>query len=170
MRSDSSTNARLAQLRQELNASQEPFVEAVISGKLVPTMRAYRDCSSPQEKIAVLEAILNVLNVSPASIEEAQDLAVTSQHLLEETSSEPLPGSQLSRLASFLFNKRVYQSTFKPAIDDEQSEFIEAMADGRQRKAKWIRYRVWIIFFHALLAFAWETTVGKAIRGLIGVK
>jgi hypothetical protein len=51
------------------------------------------------------------------------------------------PGYQLARFLSFLLTREGYKRYVEPVIADMQSEYIEALSQGRVWHARWIVFR-----------------------------
>lgn len=51
------------------------------------------------------------------------------------------PGIAIDHFARFLFQKRTYENTFKPTIDDHRIEYHEALSAHDLKKARWITVR-----------------------------
>jgi hypothetical protein len=57
------------------------------------------------------------------------------------------PGSRLWNLADFFCTKKTYDSVFCPLLADFQYEYFEALKDGREWKARWLRVLYFGAFF-----------------------
>lgn len=49
------------------------------------------------------------------------------------------PGQRLWKVTEFLCSKKTYASVFAPLLAEFQHEYFEALNDGRQWKARWLR-------------------------------
>jgi hypothetical protein len=74
------------------------------------------------------------------------------------------PGVLLARFADFVFPKRIRDHVLIPHIADTQSEYFEALNQGRTRKAWWIAQRGRLTFVQLVV-----TTAGWGLmRALFG--
>jgi hypothetical protein len=48
---------------------------------------------------------------------------------------------RLDRFARFVFSKRIYERYLAPCIAETQAEYFEALQEGDERKARWVRIR-----------------------------
>ena len=55
------------------------------------------------------------------------------------------PGYNLAEIARFLLTRKAYQLYVGPVIADMQREYIDAIAAGRERQARWIAIRVYLL-------------------------
>lgn len=54
------------------------------------------------------------------------------------------PGYRFHRLAEFLYCRRTMERVFDPMLADMLDEYLEALANGRLWKARWIRFRYYL--------------------------
>lgn len=57
------------------------------------------------------------------------------------------PGYSLAKIASFLLTRGAYKRYVQPAIADMQQEYIDALAAGYVRHARWIAVRGHLLVF-----------------------
>jgi hypothetical protein len=62
------------------------------------------------------------------------------------------PGWSLRRLAVFVFSNKVYSLVFKPTLADLEKEYLEALAEERKHKARWVVVRGYWSFWTAFVA------------------
>jgi hypothetical protein len=72
------------------------------------------------------------------------------------------PGAKLLQLAEFLYSRKTFKDVLEPTILDLQDEHAEALSQGRQWKASWVRVRGTWSFFNAAGLFA-VVSVGKRL-------
>lgn len=60
------------------------------------------------------------------------------------------PGLGLLRIAEFLYTRKTFEDVFLPTVTDLQDEYMEALAQGRTHKARWVRIRGYWSFFAAM--------------------
>jgi hypothetical protein len=58
---------------------------------------------------------------------------------------------RLDRFARFFFRKRTYERYLAPCIAETQEEYLEALREGDERKARWVRIRGVIAFWWTVL-------------------
>jgi hypothetical protein len=72
------------------------------------------------------------------------------------------PGMRLNAIAEFLFAKNTYERVFQPTIADLQREYLDALAQDRLWKARWIwlrgHYSFWVAFL-CQLPISWMRLV-----------
>ena len=59
----------------------------------------------------------------------------------ELENNQPPPGQRALSQAEFLYSKKTYQEVFVQLIIDVREEHAEALVQGRQWRARWIRTR-----------------------------
>jgi hypothetical protein len=59
------------------------------------------------------------------------------------------PGFTLLRVAEFVYSKKVFEEIIQPTIIDFQGEYVEALAAGRNWKARWVLLRGYWSFIRA---------------------
>jgi hypothetical protein len=64
---------------------------------------------------------------------------------------ETPPYMRLDRLARFVFPKRTYERALQPCLQMTLEEYFEALQDGDERKARWVRIRGVIAFWMTVL-------------------
>lgn len=64
------------------------------------------------------------------------------------------PGMTLDHIAQFVYQKKTYENTFKPTIDDHRIEHMEALQTGDYQKARWIAIRCNLLMVISMLAHA----------------
>jgi hypothetical protein len=62
------------------------------------------------------------------------------------------PGWCLHRLAAFAFSRRTFETVIEPTLSDLQAEYLEALQQGDQRKAAFVRFRGYLNFWTHILA------------------
>jgi len=62
------------------------------------------------------------------------------------------PGWGLLRFAEWFFSERTFRRVLLPTIRDLQNEHIEALAEDRVWKARWVRLRGSMAFWSAVMA------------------
>lgn len=60
------------------------------------------------------------------------------------------PGTLMLRIADFLFSPKTVELTFKTLVGDLQHEYFDALSQGKNKKAFWIRVRYLVSFTKAL--------------------
>ncbi|HLL47388.1 MAG TPA: hypothetical protein VK399_11810 [Longimicrobiaceae bacterium] len=76
------------------------------------------------------------------------------------------PGFRLLRIAEFLFSSKVFAEMLQPPIVDLQTEYIEAVAEGRKWKRRWVLVRgYWSVACAAVKASSVLSAL-KVIKGL----
>ena len=81
------------------------------------------------------------------------------------------PGSLVLKVTEFLCSKKVYERVFQQNIISMREEYFDALAEGREEKAKWIKIRgyLWMIWTVALQIFEFVVSGPvKIIKGLWG--
>jgi hypothetical protein len=69
----------------------------------------------------------------------------------ERPAIETPPCMRLDRFARFFFRKRTYERYLAPCIAETQEEYLEALREGDERKARWVRIRGVIAFWWTVL-------------------
>lgn len=64
------------------------------------------------------------------------------------------PGSRLLGASKFLFSKKTYERVFLPVVADMQKEYLEALSEGDEWRASFIRLRATVVFLCHLFAQA----------------
>ena len=77
------------------------------------------------------------------------------------------PGRQLRSLASFLFNKKTFETVFEPVLVDLEFECIEALAEDRNYKATHAHVRGVMCFWLNLFLYLCTTAAGKVIKAML---
>jgi hypothetical protein len=67
---------------------------------------------------------------------------------------ESPPGYSLRRMAEVLFSKKTMTEVFEPTLLDLETEYQEALSQGRPGKARWITIRGYWSFWSAVAAQA----------------
>lgn len=75
------------------------------------------------------------------------------------------PGWTLHRWVDFLLSKKSVNQIFEPIIADMQVEYLDALAEGRHAKAKWVLVRGYSSFWYAFVLH----TVGSLVRVAVQV-
>lgn len=76
------------------------------------------------------------------------------------------PGTTLMRIAEFCFSRRTFTGVLEPVVADMQHEYFEALAAGRERKAKMVLARGYAAFVEAVIV---NTVVGRIVRGALAL-
>lgn len=72
------------------------------------------------------------------------------------------PGSRAAWVLGFIFPRTTFRVLFAQTIADEQDEYLDAMAAGRNWHARWISIRVYITLGATMLAW-FPAVVGKRL-------
>ncbi len=62
------------------------------------------------------------------------------------------PGFKLQAFADLFFSPKTYGNVLEPVLRDLQAEHMEALAEGRPRKARWVHIRGTWSFWAAVVA------------------
>jgi hypothetical protein len=62
------------------------------------------------------------------------------------------PGWRLHRIGSWVYSHRTFETVFEPVLADMQFEYFAALAEGRKRKATWVRIRGVFLFSSHVVA------------------
>lgn len=62
------------------------------------------------------------------------------------------PGIHMARLAKWVFPRKMYEQIYEPQIADMRLEYYEALREGAEWKAKWIRAYYMIAFAKTIVA------------------
>jgi hypothetical protein len=76
-----------------------------------------------------------------------------------------MPGARLNNLAEEWFSKKCYEQILRPMLAEMQHEYLEALSQGRTRKAKLIRLRGVCCFWSHVMGLL-VVTPAKAIKRL----
>jgi hypothetical protein len=79
-----------------------------------------------------LDRIISFQSVAQTPLEEPSATEDTAPRIASA------PGHHLLQLGEFLFSRKVYQETIEPAVMDMRLEYFDALAAGRQWKARLI--------------------------------
>jgi hypothetical protein len=63
-------------------------------------------------------------------------------------------------MTEFFYSRRTFEEVFQPTISDLQEEYLDALAERRPWKARWVKVRGIWSFFSAVLLQTF-TGVGK---------
>jgi|GEM_PF-5973430 len=88
------------------------------------------------------------------------------QFMSSESKIEKVPGHHLAEMLKFTFSKKWYESVLEQTIADEQQEYIEAIEQGKNYKAMWIKVRLWIIIAKTI-SMVIPLTLLKAVKGIV---
>lgn len=72
------------------------------------------------------------------------------------------PGSFISVILKTIYTKKSYERVFQPLISDMQEEYFDALAEKRERHAKWVHVRGYLTLILTVAAHA-KTSVGKIV-------
>jgi hypothetical protein len=117
------------------------------SDQLGPLKTASNDSANSESEKSARLLFLVILIVIWAAI-QAQKQTPTSRRI-----SLP-PGALLNYLADFFCSPKTMERVVSPVISDMQKEYCEALAQGRQVKARWIRVRGYWSFWKGLGLYA----------------
>jgi hypothetical protein len=122
---------------------------------------------------SVIKSILRELGLSRKSTDELildfeaasllKDLKIGSK----KKKIKKIPGSSLSKMFKFLLPKKIYELFIEPKIADEVEEYIEALDNKEFYKAKYIKFRVWIVVFYSV-ALILPSRVVKVVKAIVG--
>jgi uncharacterized membrane protein len=60
------------------------------------------------------------------------------------------PGSDLLVMVEYLYSPKIVEQVFKPIVADWRTEYFDALKEGKNRKAVWIRIRYILSFSMAM--------------------
>jgi len=86
------------------------------------------------------------------TISVATFLAVRKNIIGQSLAVKRVPGSALDFIAEFLFSALLYETVFKPTIQDFREEYRQALARNSPWKSRWVCARGHYSFWSAVVA------------------
>ena len=80
---------------------------------------------------------------------------------------ETVPGRILAKIMKFLLPKKTYERIIEPVISDEMFEYQQAICEGQNFKASYIKVRVWLIVAATILVIFPKGLI-KALQKTVG--
>ena len=160
---------------QMLDAAQEAAARESLEALRVQFTTIRK--TSTDEVLRILDPILSELRTAAAYRERHARIAhiASAQSGVAPLGSVPdssarilsAPGTTLMRIAEFCFSRRTCTGVLEPVVADMQHEYFEALAAGRERKAKMVLARGYAAFVAAVIA---NTVVGRIVRGALALR
>ena len=110
-------------------------------------------------------ALLNMV-ISVGSVMAAEVILDRSRRKWFGLKSERViraPGTLARTVLSFVFSKRAFETVFGQAIVDMQEEYVEALANGKKWKARWVVVRDHIGLLLTVGTYIGTTVVKRAV-------